>query len=72
MIKTIYLPIGKQKLLSFNLSDYPNAGPHPSVSGMRSKYWGIDALVVRSGVYAYHLPEKEFLEAYKLIYPFEL
>ena len=38
------------------LSEYPNAGPYPNVTGMRKLYWGKDALLVRSGAYVYHVP----------------
>jgi len=37
------------------LSNYPNAGPYPNIKGMRNLYWGKDALVVKSGAYAYNL-----------------
>lgn len=32
-----------------------SAGPYPSISGMRKKYWGKDALVIRAGAYAYYM-----------------
>ena len=32
-----------------------SAGPYPSITGMRKKYWGMDALVIRAGAYAYYM-----------------
>ena len=32
-----------------------SAGPYPSIRGMRMLYWGRDALVVKSGAYAYYM-----------------
>ena len=32
-----------------------SAGPYPCIAGMRNKYWGRDALVVRAGAYAYYM-----------------
>ena len=32
-----------------------SAGPHCNIWGMRHKYWGHDALVVRAGAYAYYM-----------------
>ena len=32
-----------------------SAGPYPSICGMRKKYWGMDALVIRAGSYAYYM-----------------
>ena len=32
-----------------------SAGPYPNIRGMREKYWGMDALVIRAGAYAYYM-----------------
>lgn len=32
-----------------------SAGPYPSITGMRKKYWGKNALVIRAGAYAYYM-----------------
>jgi len=32
-----------------------SAGPYPSISGMRKKYWGRNALIIRAGAYAYYM-----------------
>lgn len=38
---------------------FGSAGPYPSVTGMRKKYWGRDALIVRAGAYAYYMGKDE-------------
>ena len=35
-----------------------NAGPNPSLIGMRNKYWGKNALILVKGYYAYYVGEK--------------
>lgn len=32
-----------------------SAGPNPSISGMRRHFWGMNALVIRAGAYAYYM-----------------
>jgi hypothetical protein len=51
-IKTLYVPKSE-----FNMdnADVPNAGPRPSITGMRNKYWGKDALLVKQGNYVYRI-----------------
>lgn len=39
-----------------NLAQYPSAGPYPNVTGMRAKFWGRDAAILRVGRYIYHVP----------------
>ena len=36
-----------------------SAGPHPNITGMRKKYWGEDAFIVRAGAYAYYMGRDE-------------
>ena len=36
-----------------------STGPYPCISGMRKKYWGRDALVIRAGAYAYYMGKDE-------------
>ncbi len=38
-----------------NAANIPNAGPSPSIKGMRFKYWGKNAIIVKQGQYAYKL-----------------
>ena len=30
-----------------------SAGPHPNITGMRNRYWGRMALIVKAGAYIY-------------------
>ena len=30
-----------------------SAGPYPNIAGMREKYWGKAALIVKAGIYIY-------------------
>lgn len=39
-----------------NLSIYPSAGPRPNVTGMKRKFWGLDATCIRHGAYVYKVP----------------
>ncbi len=49
--------------LSDRFRDYPSAGPHPSITGMKNLYWGKDAYCIRCGVYVYNVP-REVWEKY--------
>lgn len=50
MPKTAYIRKKDYDMTSVNC---PSAGPRPNVTGMRNKYWGKDALLVRQGAYVY-------------------
>ncbi len=63
-MKSIYVKTEYHDRL--NLSQFPNAGPYPCVEGMKNKYWGRDALVVRCGRYAYKVDERTYNEAKSL------
>lgn len=52
--KTMTISEGKKH----NLSQYPNAGPYCNITGMKNKYWGIDALCIKCGVYVYKVPRE--------------
>lgn len=54
--------VTKQQLQNkgIDLSVFPNAGPNPNITGMRRKYWGKDAYVIKSGRYAYKVPQEIF------------
>ena len=56
MRKTLYL---SKKLVSprlkLMLDQCPSAGPFANLTGMRKFYWGENALVVKVGVYIYHV-----------------
>ena len=54
-MKTIYITKAQEKELGIDLSHFPNAGPNPSVSGMKRMYWGKNALCIRQGQYVYNV-----------------
>lgn len=43
-----------------NLSKYPNAGPYPNVTGMRKKFWGDKAALLRVGPYVYNVSPEDY------------
>ena len=47
-----------------NLSQYPNFSATGSIKGMKEKYYGKNALLVRSGSYIYKVPEKVYSSAH--------
>lgn len=59
MSKTLYIDQANRarlKAQGIDLSDYPNAGPHPSITGMKKIFWGIDALCIKPGSFVYKVP----------------
>lgn len=56
MSRTKYM--NKQMKEKYNLSQYPNAGPNPSIIGMKNLYWGKDAYCIKSGEYVYKVPKE--------------
>lgn len=48
--------MNKAQKAAFNLSQYPNFSATGSIAGMKQKYYGKDALLVRSGPWIYHVP----------------
>ena len=42
--------------LGIQLDRYPRAGPYANVTGMRNLYWGVNAPIIKVGVYIYHVP----------------
>lgn len=42
----------------YNLSQYPNFSATGSIYGMKKLYYGMDALLVRSGSWIYKVPRK--------------
>lgn len=47
-----------------HLNDYPSFGPNGNVAGMKKKYYGKDALLVRCGAYVYHVPANIYAQAH--------
>lgn len=40
-----------------NISQYPNFSASGSITGMKNKYYGPDAYLVKCGSYIYNIPE---------------
>lgn len=47
--------IKTQRAKEIDLSNYPSCHITASIKGMRDKYWGKDALIVKSGNYYYNV-----------------
>ena len=56
--KTLNVTKEQAERLGIDLSIYGNAGPYPCISGMKAKYWGLDAFCVKCGAYVYKVPEE--------------
>ena len=56
--------MNKELKKRYNLSQYPNFSATGSIWGMKHFYYGVDALLVRSGAWIYHVP-KEVYDAAK-------
>ncbi len=56
MARVKYLPVRYSQLLI----GYPNIDVTGSIKGMKKLYWGLDALVVRSGSYYYKVPTEVY------------
>ena len=56
MSKTIYVSKRKLKAMGISLDGYPSAGPHPSITGMKKLFWGIDTFCIKSGSFVYKVP----------------
>lgn len=53
-MRTKYLSVKRKG--EFNLSLYPNFSITGSIKGMKAKYYGKDAMLVRCGAYIYNVP----------------
>jgi hypothetical protein len=53
-----YMSKARAKTLGIDLGAFPNAGPHPSITGMRKLFWGEFALLVRQGNYLYNVTSR--------------
>lgn len=49
--------MNKYQKEEFKLDLYPNFSVTGSIDGMKEKYYGKDALLVRSGSWIYHVPQ---------------
>ena len=48
--------MNKNQKAEYNLSQYPSFSATGSIKGMKEKYYGKDALLVRSGSWIYKVP----------------
>jgi hypothetical protein len=56
--------MNKEQKKQYNLSQYPNFFVTGSIYGMKKLYYGMDALLVRSGSWIYHVPESVYNAAH--------
>ena len=54
----------KDEAKLYNLSRYPSFSATGSIYGMKKKYYGMDALLVRSGAWIYHVPKEVYYNAH--------
>ena len=54
----------KTQAKKYNLSQYPNFSASGSIKGMKEKFYGKDALLVRSGQYIYCVPGRIYYSAH--------
>ena len=47
-----------------NISQYPSFSATGSIKGMKEKFYGTDALLVRCGSYIYNVPSEIYYRAY--------
>ena len=50
--------MNKEDKKIYNLSQYPNFSATGSIYGMKKLYYGMDALLVRSGSWIYKVPRE--------------
>lgn len=62
-----YLYVPKKYYNTLNLSQFPSTGKNPNISGMREKYWGEDALIIKCCNYAYKVDYDTFKKAEELL-----
>lgn len=56
--------MNKEDKKKYNLSQYPNFSVTGSIYGMKKLYYGMDALLVRSGSWIYKVPKEIYDAAY--------
>lgn len=61
MARVRYMSVTEGKI--YQLWRYPNFSATGSVKGMKEKYYGKDALLVRSGSYIYKVPASVYYQA---------
>ena len=50
----------KEQKAQYHLSQYPNFSATGSIYGMKKLYYGMDALLVRSGAWIYNVPKEVY------------
>lgn len=55
--------MNKEQKKIYNLSQYTNFSATGSIQGMKEKYYGKDALLVRSGSWIYKVPPEVYYSA---------
>lgn len=55
--------VKKDRYDELDLYKFPSAGPYACITGMRNLYWGKNALIIKCGVYIYHVDEQTFNRA---------
>lgn len=55
--------MNKEQKQQYNLSQYPNFSVTGNIYGMKKKYYGMDALLLRSGSWIYHVPADVYAAA---------
>lgn len=55
-MRTKYLPVAEGKRV--NISAFPNFSANGSIRGMKEKFYGKDALLVRCGSYIYNVSKR--------------
>lgn len=53
----------KAQAEKYNLHQYPNFSATGNIKGMKEKYYGKNAFLVRSGSYIYHVPANVYYSA---------
>lgn len=61
MYKTVTVPWEKGKQMGIVGGPFASAGPYPNITGMKEKYWGLDALCVKCGPYVYLVDKITYL-----------
>lgn len=56
--------MNKEDKKIYNLSQYPNFSATGSIYGMKKLYYGMDALLVRSGSWIYKVPKEIYNAAH--------
>ena len=56
--------MNKEDKKIYNLSQYPNFSATGSIYGMKKLYYGMDALLVKSGSWIYKVPKEIYDAAY--------